>query len=174
MGGQPDMRPRPRSDRGVSSVIATVLLVAIVVVLAAGVGAMLLPMTDDLSEPSRLALSVEETRISGSGVETCSGFPANTEAALSVTITQFDRADEVYVIVTAEGATTRKTIWSDPGPDDVGQPMLLANEQIGVAGTDVDIGGSGDVKLCPDEDATFRFYAKSDGQTLSLQTYEFE
>lgn len=160
--------------RAVSSTIATVLLVAIVVTLSAGVGVMVGPLASEPAAPSQLALSVERTTIGGPGdgwVEPCAGLD-NAELAVEVTITQYVRADEVYVIVADEGGEDTKTIWSDPGQDDVGQPKLLANEVTGsTTGVDVDLGGGGDVKLCPDEDVTFRFYAETDDQTLPIRTY---
>jgi flagellin-like protein len=160
------------TDRGTSSVVGTALLVAVVVVVAAGTMAYLTPIADDLHEPPQLALSVEETTIT-TGAEYCSAYGTNKEIAFEVTLTQFTQADEIYVIVHEEGGKTKKTVWADPGPDDVGTSKLLANE-VTSGPVDVDLGqdGGSDIKICPGEDLTLRFYAKQDGETLALQRYD--
>jgi FlaG/FlaF family flagellin (archaellin) len=124
-----------RSDaRAVSSVIGTTLLVATVVVLAAGTTALLLPTAGDLSEPSRLSLSVEGTTITTPTAE-AGACGTGVELAARVTVTAYDGADEVYVIATGEGGRTTKTVWADPSPATVGRPKLLANDNDG----DVDV-----------------------------------
>ena len=148
------------SDRGVSTVIGTVLVVAITVLLVASVAAFLLGFGGEVSEPPSAAVTVEQTTFTTSSE--CSG----PEVALDVTLAAFQRADTIYV--RADGGD-KKVIWSDPGPGDVGTTKRVANEVVGNAGVDVDIGGGGDVAICPGEDVVFRFYAEYDGQTVSLQ-----
>jgi FlaG/FlaF family flagellin (archaellin) len=145
-------------------VIAVVLLVAIVVVLAASVSVYLLGFGGEVSEPPGAAVSVERTTFTTSSE--CNG-GSDPEVALDVTLVAFQRADTIYV---RADAGPKKVIWSDPGPADVGTTKRVANEATGnAAGVDVDIGGGGDVAICPGEDVTFRFYAEYDGQTLALQ-----
>lgn len=149
------------TDRGASSVIAVVLLVAIVVLLAASVGVYLLGFGEEVSEPPSAAVGVERTTFTfGSD---CPG----PELALDVTLTVLQRAETIYVA--ADGGE-KKVIWSDPGPGDVGTTKRVANEVTGTAaGVDVDIGGGGDFAICPGDDVTFRFFAEYDGQTVSIQ-----
>lgn len=158
------MSPRfVRDDRSVSPVIGVVLLVAITVVLAGGVAALLLDSGDELHQSAGAALTVEEARFTDS--EDC---PGPEEVAIDVTLSQFQRADTIYVI--ADGGQT-ETLWADPGGADVGTTKRVANEAVGNGGTDVDIGGGGDIAICPGDKETYRFYADYDGQTTLLQTY---
>jgi flagellin-like protein len=162
-----------RADhRGVSSTVGTTLLVAVVVVLAAGTTALLLPIAGDLSEPSRLSLSVEGTTIEPPTAE-AGACGTGVELAARVTITAFDRADEVYVIASGEGGRTTKTVWADPSESTVGRPKLLANDNDGDVDVDLGLDGGGDTAICPDEDVTLRFYARTGDDTLTLQRYEF-
>lgn len=149
--------------RAVSPVIGIVLVTAITVVLAVGVAALLLDTGDELHQPPAAAVEISETTFTES--EDC---PGPEEVALDVTLTQFQRADTVYVI--ADGGQ-KETLWADPGPADTGVTKRVANEAPGNGGTDVDIGGGGDIAICPGDEETFRFYASYDGQTQLLRKY---
>jgi len=150
-------------DRGVSTVVGVVLVVGITVLLVASVATFLLGFGDEVSQPPSAAVTVEQTTFATSSE--CNGGSA-PELALDVTLAAFQRADTVYV--RADGGE-KEVVWSDPGPEDVGSTKRVANEMVGNAGVDVDIGGGGDVAICPGDDVVFRFYAAYDGQTVSLQ-----
>jgi flagellin-like protein len=155
-------------DRGVTSTIAIVLLIAIVVLLSATVFAVATGFTDDLREPARATVTAERTTLNFGAASECAG---PEEVAVNVTLTSFDQADTIYVIVADEGGEDRKTLWDDPSVADVGTTLTLANEVTGPQ-VDVDIGGSGDFAFCPGDAATFRFYAEFDGQTTILQRFD--
>lgn len=151
-----------------SSTIAVVLLVAIVVLLAATTFALATGFSGDLREPARATVTVERTTLDFGGASECAG---PEEVAVNVTLTTFERADAIYVVVAEEGGENRKTLWDDPTGDDVGTTLTLANEVTGPQ-VDVDIGGGGDAAFCPGDSATFRFYAEYDGQTTVLQRFD--
>jgi flagellin-like protein len=157
------------ADRGVSSTVATTLMVALVVVAAATSFAFLAGFGDRLSEPAVASLSAERTTVDVGAASDCAG---PEELAVDVTLTSVRDVDRLYVIVGDEGGEETKVLWDQPGPDDVGRTLTLANEVTGPQ-VDVDIGGSGDIGYCPGDSATFRFYAENDGQTTALQTVEF-
>lgn len=154
---------RSGGDRGVSPVIGAILLVALTVVLAAGAGLLLANADDELRGSPSAAVEVTDATFTES--EDC---PGPEEVAIDVTLTQYRRADAITVI--ADGGET-ETVWADPGGDDVGTTKRVANEQVGKGGTDVDIGGGGDIAICPGDGETFRFYAESDGESLLLRTH---
>jgi hypothetical protein len=95
------------------------------------------------------------------------------ELTVDVTLENLQQADRIYVIVTSEGDETLRTLWDDPSGENVGETITLANELTSGTPVDVDIGGGGDVALCPGDSATFEFYAETDGQTTLLQRFEF-
>jgi FlaG/FlaF family flagellin (archaellin) len=145
----------------VSPVIGVVLLVGITVVLAAVVGVAVLGAGERLHQPPSAAVEVTETTFTQS--EDC---PGPEEVAIDVTLTQFQRATTIYVI--ADGGQ-KEVLWAAPGGTDVGVTKRVANEQVGNGGTDIEIGGGGDIAICPGDKETFRFYADYDGQTLLLR-----
>lgn len=167
------------SDRGASSVVGVVLMIALVVVLAGTAVYYFGDMTNRLHEPSIARVSAEQTTIEDpddiaeSGQDGCAGLSGHKELAVDVTLTQLRQADVIYVLVSDEGGEHKKVLWESPTSDDVGETLRLANEQQGVDGVDVDIGGGSDWAYCPGEDATFRFYARYDGRTSLLQEYRF-
>jgi FlaG/FlaF family flagellin (archaellin) len=163
-----------RSDqRGVSPVVGVTLLVALTVLLTATTTALLMPVTGDLSEPSRLSLSVEGTTITPPTAE-AGACGTGVELAARVTLTAYDGADEVYVIASGEGGQTTKTVWADPSSATVGRSRLLANDNDGDVDVDLGLDGGGDTAICPDEDVTLRFYARTGDDTLTLQRFSFE
>jgi hypothetical protein len=90
-----------------------------------------------------------------------------------VTLTGLHDADRLYVLVMEEGGEEKKVLWDDPTSSDVGETLILANEKVGVDGTDVDIGGGNDWAYCPGEDVTFQIYGRNDGRTSLLAEFEF-
>ena|GEM_PF-1937811 len=166
------------TDRGVSPVIATVLLVAVVVVLAATIGGAILGATNQPTEPPRAVVSVEETTFTESAETDPSfknGCAVDYEVGFRASIDVLDAADRIYVLVRSETGERLKTVWDDPEAAGVGSTRLLANEQAGNAGVDVDIGrdGSDDWALCPDESGTLEFYAEYQGQSWLLTEFDF-
>lgn len=163
-------------DRGVSPVVATVLMVAVVVVLAATVGVLLIGV-DSPSEPPRVVVSVDERQFTeGAELDDEPGAcDASYEVGFLVQIDVLDAADRIYVVVRAETGETLKTVWDDPEAAGVGSERFLANEQEGNAGVDVDIGedGSDDWAVCPDESGTLAFYAEYEGDNWLLTEYEY-
>lgn len=156
-------------SRGVTSTVGTVLLVAVVVIIAATVGAFATGYADELREPSLASVSVERTTVDFGAASECSG---PEEVVVEVTLDNLQQADRIYVIVTSEGDETLRTLWDDPSGENVGETLALANEVTG-PNVDIDIGGGGDVALCPGDSATVEVYAETDGQTTILQRYEF-
>ena len=156
------------ADRGVSSTVGTVLLVATVVLVSATVAAFATGYADELREPSLAAVEAESTTVDFGSASECDG---PRETVVEVTLTQLQQADRIYVIVASEGDEQLRVLWDDPGPNSVGETLVLANEPPG-ANVDVDFGGGGDVALCPGESAVFEFYAETDGQTTILQRLE--
>lgn len=154
---------RDSDDRAVSPAIGVVLLVAITIVLATVVGVAVLGAGEELHQPPSAAVEITETTFTQN--EDC---PGPEEVAIDVTLTQFQRATTIYVI--ADGGQ-KEVLWATPGGADVGVTKRVANENVGNGGTDVDIGGGGDVAICPGDRETFRFYADYDGQTLLLRKY---
>lgn len=167
------------AERGASSAIGVILIVALTVILSGSVVYFYDDVTQQLHEPSFAALSADETTIEDpdnideSGKDGCGSLSGHRELAVNVTLTYFQQADVIYVLVTEEGAETKKVLWSDPSSENVGERLTLANEQTGVDGVDVDIGGGDDWAYCPGEDVTFSFYARYDGRTSLLQEFEF-
>ncbi|ESS06620.1 MAG: protein of unknown function (DUF1628), partial [uncultured archaeon A07HB70] len=161
--------------RGVTSTVGTVLLVATVVLVATTVGAFATGYADELREPSLVSVSVERNAVDFAdyGVSgECSPSSTDVELTVDVTIENLQQADRIYVIVTSEGDESLRTLWDDPSPENVGETLTLANESRPGTPVDVDIGGGGDIALCPGDSATFEFYAETDGQTTILQRYE--
>lgn len=150
-------------DRAVSPVIGVVLLVAVTIVLGTGAATLLFDTGEELHQPPSAAVEITETTFTQS--EDC---PGPEEVAIDVTLTQLQRATTIYVI--ADGGQ-KQVLWDAPGRADVGATKRVANEAVGNGGTDIDIGGGGDVAICPGDEETFRFYADYDGQTLLLQKY---
>jgi FlaG/FlaF family flagellin (archaellin) len=170
-------------SRGVTAVTGVIILVAVVVILSSVVFAFSSGYTDELSEPARVSLSVSQTTISDSNYinengppDGCDSLEGPSELAVDVTLSYLDRADEIYVIVNDEGGKRKKVVWDDPSSSDVGTTKTLANEVTAMPGVDVDVGdpgsSTGGYALCPGDDATFRFYARYDGQTLTLQRFQ--
>lgn len=161
--------------------IGTVLLVAVVVLVSATVAVGVLGFGDRLDEPSLAAVSAERTTVTDpseidtTGPDGCANLDGHTELAVDVTLVDLQRADVIYVIVTDEGGEEKKVLWEDPTADDVGETLTLANEVTAADGVDVDIGNptGSDFAFCPDESATFAFYARNDGQTTVLQRFRF-
>jgi FlaG/FlaF family flagellin (archaellin) len=156
------------ADRGVSSTVGTVLLVATVVLVSATVAAFATGYADELREPSLAAVEAESTTVDFGGDSECDG---PRETVVEVTLTQLQQADRIYVIVASEGDEQLRVLWDDPGSSDVGETLVLANEPPG-SNVDVDFGGGGDFALCPGDPAVFEFYAETDGQTTILQRLE--
>jgi flagellin-like protein len=162
-------------ERGVSSTIAVVLMVAVVVLLSATTFAVATGYADDLREPSLASVAVERNAVDFADYGVDGECPANGDVELTVDVTleNLQQADRIYVIVTSEGDETLRTLWDDPSGENVGETITLANELTSGTPVDVDIGGGGDVALCPGDSATFEFYAETDGQTTLLQRFEF-
>jgi len=162
-----------------SSVIGVILMVALTVVLAGTALYYYGDLTQQLHEPSFAAVSAEQTTIEDpddideTGKDGCGSLSGHRELAVTVTLTQLRKADVIYVLVSEEGGEHKKVLWSDPSSENVGETLKLANEQPGVDGVDVDIGGGDDWAYCPGEDVTFSFYARYDGRTSLLQEFEF-
>lgn len=162
-----------------SPVIGVIFMVALTVVLAGTALYYYGDMTQQLHEPSFATVSAEQTTIEDSdnidesGNDGCGSLSGHRELAVTVTLTQLRKADVIYVLVSEEGGEHKKVLWSDPSSENVGETLKLANEQPGVDGVDVDIGGGDDWAYCPGEDVTFSFYARYDGQTSLLQEFEF-
>ena len=157
-----------------TSTVGTVLLVAVVVLVAATVGAFATGYADELREPSLASLSVERNAVDFAEYGTSGECPTggDVELTVDVTLQSYQQADRIYVIVASEGDESLRTLWADPSAENVGETLTLANEVTGGTPVDVDIGGGGDVALCPGDSATFEFYAETDGQTTILQRYE--
>lgn len=149
--------------RGVSPVLGVVLLVGITVVLAAVTASVAFGSGGKLHEPPSAAVDITEATFTQG--QDC---PGPRELAVDVTLSQLQRADTIYVL--ADGGN-KEILWADPGPGDVGTTKRVANELVGNGGTDVDIGGGGDIAICPGDRETFRFFVDYDGQTLLLQKY---
>jgi len=168
---------KPLDDRGVSSVIGNVLLVGIAVVIATTVTVAVLPLAEQTNAPPRAAIDAEERFVAAGDVATGDDWvdcPAGDgERALEVTLTQLQRADEIYVIVHDEDGERTKTVWSDPGDGQVGTRKLLINE-LEYESHWVDIGGGSDWGLCPGESATFRFYGEYEGERYLIKKYTVE
>lgn len=171
---------RDTRDRGVSPVIATVLLVAVVVVIGATVGVFVTDLASQSRvENPRAALTVEQvtfTEAAETDPDYKGGCAVGYEVGFEVTLRALDRADRIYVIVRSETGERLKTVWDEPTVADVGTTKFLANEDTGnAAGVDVDIGrdGSDDWALCPDESATLEFYGQVGEQTWQLTSYEY-
>ncbi len=164
---------RYAAARGATSTVAVVLLVAVVVLVSATVFAFTSGVAGDLREPSFATVSVEQSAVEFEEGECVQNDNKNVELAVNVTLTSLQQADTIYVIVVDEGADRKKTVWDDPGPDDVGETKTLANEDPDDPKVDVDVGAtSGDIAYCPGDSATFEFYAETDGQTTILQRFE--
>lgn len=168
-------------SRGVSPVVGTVLLVAVVVVIAAVLGAFAFGIDTPQSRPPLAVVTVEETKltdadISVEGPSDPGGCSADYggEIGFEVELTRLDRADRILVLVTGETGTFRKTVWDSPTQADVGTKRLLANE-VTTGPVDVDIGkdGSNDWATCPDESLTLDFYAEVDNEVYLLRKYRF-
>jgi flagellin-like protein len=162
-------------DRGVTSTVGTVLLVAVVVLVAATTFAFATGYADELREPSLASVSVERNAVDFAEYGTAGECPANGDVELTVDVTleSYQQADRIYVIVTSEGDESLRTLWADPSAENVGETVTLANEVTSGTPVDVDIGGGGDVALCPGDSATFEVYAETDDQTTILQRFEF-
>jgi len=162
----------------VSPVIATILLVAVVVVLAATIGGAILGVANQPTEPPRAVVSVEETTFTESAEtnpDYKGGCAVDYEVGFRVSIDVLDTADRIYVVVRSETGERLKTVWDDPEAAGVGSTRFLANEQEGNAGVDVDIGkdGSDDWALCPNESGTLAFYGEYRGETWLLTEFDF-
>ena len=153
--------------RGQSSVVGVVLMVAAVVVVASTTYFYLGDTAENLHEPSLASVSAEKTVIDFGDAGDCD--ETDEELAVDVTLTTYQQADEVYVLVRDEGGKRTKTVWENPTSATVGETKTLANEPTSDDRVDVDIGGSDDWAYCPGEDATFEFYSRYDGQTTLLQ-----
>ena len=165
-------------DRGVSSVVAVVLLVALTVVLAGTVLLNFGPVTGGLHEPSLAVVSAEQTTIEDAthiDENECSNLSGHRELAVEVTLRQLHQADVIYVIVASEGGEEKKVLWADPSSSNVGETLTLANEVTASDAVDVDIGkpSGSDTAYCPGESATFSIYAEYDDRTSLLQEFEF-
>ncbi len=159
------------ADRGVSTVIGVILLIAITVIIGSVTALFVIDISNPLHEPSLAAVDASETTFSVG--EDC---PTSTEEkAVIVTLINYQHADRIYVIVHSEGGETLKTVWEDPSEEDVGTSIFIANDaynQLDIEFDEdefVDIGGSNDWTLCPNDEVTFEFYAESDGQKTILQ-----
>lgn len=92
-----------------------------------------------------------------------------------VQLTNYQQADRIFVIVYSEGGETVKEVWQTPSSGDVGTTRLLVNEpeeDFDRPATEVvDIGEDGQqpYSYCKNEQATFNFYAESDGQRTLLE-----
>ena len=163
--------------RGASPVVGIILLVAVTVVIAATIGAFALDFNQRLHEPSLATVDTTTITIPTDGNDDC---PSGKEKGVVVQLTGYQQADEIFVIVRSEGGETLKPVWEDPGPDDVGETRLLANEDYDSTDNGgniparfdenefIDIGGSGEFGFCKNEAATVEFYAESDGQRTIL------
>ncbi|MEF8841239.1 MAG: archaellin/type IV pilin N-terminal domain-containing protein [Haloarculaceae archaeon] len=78
--------------RGVSQVVAVVLLIAVTVTLAVGAGALLTGTTEELHQPASADVSVSETTSTTSSE--CAG-GSEPEVALDVTLSYLDRAESI-------------------------------------------------------------------------------
>ena len=163
-------------NRGVSSIIGIILLVAITVIIGGVTASFVMDISNPLHEPSMAAVDASETTFSET--EDCDNAPV--EKAVIVTLTNYQQADRIYVIVHSEGGETLKTVWDDPDVGDVGTSILLANDNFEGDGESPDKFGSmdfidigkdsgDDISYCPGDEATFEFYAESDGQKTILQ-----
>jgi archaeal flagellin N-terminal-like domain len=157
-------------NRGVSPVIGIILLVAITVIIAGVTAPLVLDMSSSLHEPSLASVDAEEITFETDGNDDpCSDF----EKGVVVTLTNYQQADRIYVIAHSEGGENLKEVWEDPSVGDVGTSKMLANEDYNPDGNIpsrfsegefIDIGGSEDYSYCLNNEATFDFYAESDGQ----------
>lgn len=156
-------------------------MVAVVIVLAATVGAFALGLTGPQAGPPRAVLTVEDVKLTDEDISVEGpGDPGGCSAAYDgeigfrVELTALDEADRILVLVTGETGVNRKVVWDDPTQADVGTSRLLANE-VTSGPVDVDIGkdGSSDFATCPDESLTLDFYAEVDGETFLLRKYDF-
>lgn len=159
-------------DRGVSSVIGIILLVAITVIIGSVTASFVMDISNPLHEPSLASADAEKITFEDDSGD-C---PGDIEEGVVVTLTNYQQADRIYVIVHSEGGENLKEVWGDPSVEDVGTSVLLANEDYGGNIPDrfseeefIDIGGGGDWSYCPNDEATFDFYAESDGQKTILQ-----
>jgi flagellin-like protein len=157
-----------RDDRGLSSTVGTVLLIALAVLLAGFVGAAALDYWEQnrSNPPPVVGISVEEKAIDIGSDSDC---PGPEEVALDVTLVDYVRADRIYVA--AEGGRDH-LVWSNVDRSGVGETKRLMNEPVGVGGTDVDIGGGGDYSLCPGDKETFVFYAEYNGERTVVRRVE--
>jgi len=163
-------------DRGASSAVSVILMVALTLVAGGTALYYYGDLTQQFHEPSFATVSAEQTTITDPThihEDECDTLEGHRELAVTVTLTQYQQADVIYVLVSEEGGTEKKVLWNDPDGSDVGETLTLANEVTDSSKVDVDIGGSGDWAYCPGEDATFEFYARYDGRTSLLMTFEF-
>jgi hypothetical protein len=142
-------------------------MVAAVVVVASTTYFHLGDTAETLHEPSLASVSAEKTVIDFGDAGDCDG--TDEELAVEVPLTNYQEADEIYVLVREEGGERTKTVWANPTSATVGETKTLANEGTGDSRVDVDIGSGGDWAYCPGDSATFEFYASTDGQTALLQ-----
>ncbi|MFB6071819.1 MAG: archaellin/type IV pilin N-terminal domain-containing protein [Halobacterium sp.] len=154
-------------ERAQSEVIGVVLLVLVAVIAAASAFVFLGDVGTGVGEPPLAGVSASTDVVDfGSGGD-CTG--TGEEVVVEATLISYQNADRIYVLVSDEGGTRKKTVWESPSSSTVGSTKTLANEVESHPAVDVDIGGSGDWAYCPGDEATVEFYAAGDGSTNLLQ-----
>lgn len=154
------------NERGVSPVVGVILMVAITVVLAAVVGAIVLGLGGETTEPASAGFDLsKDIRTSG---------PNAGDLDTQIQVVSISRADAIWVEVDGDPA-----IWgydpnkgvssSDVSADDVGptgtpQAYLLAENGAGGVGNVVTVGYK--------ESVTIRIIGSYDGEATVLKTYE--
>lgn len=168
MSVKKDSKGGRKGTEAVSSTVGTVLLIAIAVILAAFVGNAALNYLEDggSDPPPVVGITVEQKNVDIGADSECSG---DEEVALDVTLVDYTRAEKIFVA--AEGGRDH-LVWSNVDNSSVGKTKRLMNEPVGVGGTDVDIGGGGDIALCPGDEETFIFYAEWRGERTVVREVE--
>lgn len=151
--------------RGQSPVVGVILMVAVAVIAGTTAFVYLGDIGSDVTEPSFATVSAEERLVDFGDESDC---PGPREAVIDVSLISVQDADEVSVRVSDEGGERRRTLWSSPEAA-TGETQTLANEVASDPRVDVDVGGGGDWAYCPGDEATFEFYATSDGEAQLLQ-----